>query len=149
MTNDKAKRCYYFAVKSLLELNSFKWLRSKKAAITNSNNCFQNALNDALNYQNIERSPQRISKIQPYISKYNWKRIKFPAGPKDWEKLEKNNETIALNMLYVPLNTKEILVAYKSKYKHKCEKQVILLMITDGNKWHYLVCTARKKIIKS
>ena len=74
---------------------------------------------------------------------------KFPAGLKDWKKLEKNNETIALNMLYVPLNTKEILVAYKSKYKHKCEKQVILLMITDGNKWHYLVCTARKNIIKS
>ena len=73
MTNDKAKRCYYFAVKSLLELNSFEWLRSKKVAITNSNNCFQNALNDALNYQNIERNPQRISKIQPYISKYNWK----------------------------------------------------------------------------
>ena len=28
--------------------------------------------------------------------------------------------------------------AYKSKYKLKRENQVILLMITDGEKWHYL-----------
>ena len=111
MINDKAERCYYFAVKNLLELNSSEWLRSKKAEITNTNNCFQNALNDALNYQNIERYPQRISKIKPYISMYNWEGIEFPAGPNDWEKFEKNNETIALNILYVPPNTKEIRVA--------------------------------------
>ena len=110
MINDKAERCYYFAVKNLLELNSSEWLRSKKAEITNNNNCFQNALNDALNYQNIERYPQRISKIKPYISMYNWEGIEFPAGPNDWEKFEKNNETIALN-IYVPPNTKEIRVA--------------------------------------
>ena len=29
-------------------------------------------------------------------------------------------------------------VAYRSKYNHKHKKQVILLMITDGIKWHYL-----------
>ena len=57
MINDKAERCYYFAVKNLLELNSSEWLRSKKAEITNNNNCFQNAFNDALNYQNIEKDP--------------------------------------------------------------------------------------------
>ena len=35
-------------------------------------------------------------------------------------------------------NTKEIRLAYKSKYNFKRENQVILLMITDGKKWHYL-----------
>ena len=34
---------------------------------------------------------------------------------KDLKKLESNNE-IALNILYVPLNTKKIHVAYKSRY---------------------------------
>ena len=29
-------------------------------------------------------------------------------------------------------------VAYRSKYNHKHKKQVILLMITDGIKWHYV-----------
>ena len=35
-------------------------------------------------------------------------------------------------------NTKEIRHAYKSKYNLNCENQVILLIITDGKKWHYL-----------
>ena len=38
----------------------------------------------------------------------------------------------------MPHNTKEIRHTYKSKYNLECENQVILLMITDGKKWHYL-----------
>ena len=50
MINDKANNCYYFAVTNLPELNSLGWLRSKKEAIINCDNGFQNALDDALNY---------------------------------------------------------------------------------------------------
>ena len=57
---------------------------------------------------------------------------------KDWKKFESNNKSIALNNLYVPHNTKEIRHACKSKYNLNCENQVILLMIPDGKKWHYL-----------
>ena len=32
----------------------------------------------------------------------------------------------------------EIRHAYKSKYNLEHENQVIILMITDGKKWHYL-----------
>ena len=73
-----------------------------------------------------------------YISQHNWKDIDFPLHQKDWKKIEQNNKTIALNILFVPYNTKRIRLAYKSEYKHKHKNQVILLMITDGNKWHYL-----------
>ena len=38
----------------------------------------------------------------------------------------------------MPHNTKETRHAYKSKYNLKSENQVILLMVTDGEKWHYL-----------
>ena len=55
----------------------------KKETIISGDNGFQNALNNALNYQNIETHPERISKLTSYISKYNWKGIDFPAGPKD------------------------------------------------------------------
>ena len=48
MINDDEKY-YYFAGKSKLELYLSKWLRSKKESITNRGNCFQDALNDALN----------------------------------------------------------------------------------------------------
>ena len=46
---------------------------------------------------------------------------------------------MALNVLYVPYSTKEISHGYKSKYDLKRKNQVILLIITDGEKWHYLV----------
>ena len=122
----------------MLDLNSLGWFRGKKEAIINGVNSFQNALNEALNYQTIETHPERISKIMPYIDKYNWKGIEFPAGSKDWKKFEKNNKEIALSMLFVPHNTETITAAYRSEYNHKHKKQVILLMITDGIKWHYL-----------
>ena len=114
MINNEANNCYYFAVKNLSELYSLGWLRSKKEAIINGDNNFQNALDDALNYQNIEKDPQRISKLKPYINKYNWEGIEFPAGPKDWKKFEKKQNKIALNILFIPHNTETIRVAYRS-----------------------------------
>ena len=111
MINDEANNCYYFAVKNLSELNSLGWLRDKKEAIIKNNNSFQNALDDALNYQNIETHPERISKLKPYINRYNWEGIEFPAGPKDWIKFERNNKTNGLSVLYILHNTKTISVA--------------------------------------
>ena len=74
--------CYYFAVKNSPELYSLGWLRSKKEAMINGDNDFQNALDDALNYQTIETHPERISKIKSYINKYNWEGIEFLGDQK-------------------------------------------------------------------
>ena len=52
----------------------------------------------------------------------------------DWKKFEQNNKAIALNILFVPHNTKIIRLAYKSKYNRKRENQVVLLMIADSKK---------------
>ena len=60
MVNDDEK--YYFAVKSKLELYSCEWLRSKKQSITNGDNCFQDASNDALDYQRIKKKKKKNSK---------------------------------------------------------------------------------------
>ena len=98
-------------------LNYLGWLRGKKELIidddddddnnNNNNNNFQNALNDSLKYQAIEKDPQRISKLKPYINKYNWEGINFSAGSKEWQKFEQNNNTITLNVLNVKHNTKK------------------------------------------
>ena len=45
-------------------------------------------------------SHQTISKIKAFINKYNWKGKNFPSGKNDWKKIEKNNQTIAPNVLY-------------------------------------------------
>ena len=56
--------------------DSPKWLKNKKATINpknNDNKYFQYAITIALDHKNIVEDPQRISKIKPFISKYNWK----------------------------------------------------------------------------
>ena len=40
--------------------------------------------------------------------------------------------------MYIPHNTEEIRHANKSNHNLKRKNQVILLMVTDGEKWHYL-----------
>ena len=98
-------------------INSPEWLKDKKTTINPKNNddkCFQYAVTLALNLDKIKKDPQRVSKIKPFIEKYNWEDIDFPSTNKDWKKFERNNE-VALNMLYVPYNTKKINIAYKSK----------------------------------
>ena len=123
-------------------IDSAKWLK-KKATVNpkyNYDKCFQYALTIALSYEQIKIHSERISKIKYFIDQYNWKEINFPPHKKDWNELEKNNKTIALNILNVPYNTEEITQAYKAKYNLKCENQVILLMITDGKKMALSCC---------
>ena len=122
-------------------IKSPEWILNKRATINpknKDNKCFQYSITVALNHQNIENHPERISNIKPFINQYNWEGIDFPVGTKDWKKFERNNKTIALNILYIPPNTKTINLAYKSKYNRKRENQVVLLMITNGEKWHYI-----------
>ena len=76
-----------------------------------------------------------------------WKDIEFPPTSKDWRKFELNNK-VALNILYVPHNTKKIQMAYRSKYNLIHEEQVILLMITDCEKWHYLMVKNLSGLLK-
>ena len=113
------------------------WISRKKATIkpkrTKNNKCIQYAITVALNHKEIGKDPQSLSKIKPFISKYNyWNDINFPAGIKEWKTFEQNNPNIALNILYVPTDTQEIKITYRSKYNRKCKNQVILLMITDN-----------------
>ena len=112
-------------------IDSPQWLKSKKSTINpkdNDNKCFQYVVILALNLNSIDNHLERISKIKPFIDQYNWKDIVFQAMGKDWKKCESNNE-IALNILYVPHNTKKINIAYKSKHNLGREKQVILLIL--------------------
>ena len=124
-------------------IESPEWIKNKGVTInpknTKDNNCFQYAIIAALNYQNIDHHPERISKLKPFINNYNWKDIEFPSHSKDWRKCECNNKIIDLNIQYVPYNTKQIRQAYISNYNNERDNQVHLLMITDGaSNWHYL-----------
>ena len=59
-------------------------------------------------HEQIKKDQQRVTKIKPFIDQYNWKERNFPSNKKDSNEFEKNNKTIALNILYIPHNTEEI-----------------------------------------
>ena len=79
---------------------------------------------------------------------------KLPIRKEDWKKIEKNNLTISLNVLYIKKAgiIKIILVyfinillicnintfVYISKHNSIREKQVILITISNGEGWHYI-----------
>ena len=69
---------------------SAKWIKDKKSTINRKNNdykCFQYAVTVALNHDKINKDPQRVSKIEPFINQYNWNDIDFPSTGKDWKKI--------------------------------------------------------------
>ena len=51
-------------------------------------------------------------------------------------------------MLYIPRNTETISAAYRSEYNNKRKKQVILLMITNSKKSHYLAVNNLSELLK-
>ena len=60
---------------------------------------FQYAVTVASNHEVMTKDPQRVTKIKPCINKYNWEGINFPSDKDDWRNLQKNNVTIAVNVL--------------------------------------------------
>ena len=75
-------------------------IKNKKAAINHinkkDNKYFQYAVTVALNHEERGKYSKRITKIKPFINKYNWEEINFPSEEDDWKTIEKNNLTIAL-----------------------------------------------------
>ena len=63
------------------------------------NKYFHYAVTVALNYEEIKKDPETITKIKPFINKYK-EGMYFPSERDNWKKIEKNNVTIALNVLY-------------------------------------------------
>ena len=64
------------------------------------NKYFRYTIIVGLNYEEIEKQPERITKITLFINKYNQKSINYPSENDDWKKIEKNSLKIALNVLY-------------------------------------------------
>ena len=133
-------------------IESSEWLHNKGVTInpknTKNNNCFQYAITVSLNHQNINYNPERISKLNPFINNYHWKDIEFPSQSTVWRKFE-YNKAIALNILFVPYNTKEIMQAYISEHNDERNNQVNLLMITDGtSNWHYIAIKNMSELLR-
>ena len=108
--------------------------------------CFMWAVIAALHYREIGNHPERISKLKPYVGRYNWDGLVFPVTLQDICGFEKNNEDIAINVLYV--EDKNIEILRKSEY-HDRENIVNLLMVSDGKKKHYTTIKNLSRLLSS
>ena len=104
------------------------WIASKKATINpkneKDNECFKWSIIAGLNYNKInEKYLKKIEKLKRVD-------IDLSSHQRDWEIFEQENNSIALNVLFVSYNSEEIKIAYKSNY-NKRKNQVTLLMIND------------------
>ena len=64
------------------------------------------------------------TKIKAFIDKYNWEEIIYLSEKDDWKKFEKNNLTIADNVLNVQME--KLSLVYISKHNWNYEKLFIL-----------------------
>ena len=125
-------------------IKSPKLLENKRGTINPQNNddkYFQYAITVALNHQNIENYPERISNIEPFINirkiLKHAKKVKKTVKSKK----KKNNKTIDQKNLN-KIMRKSLLIYYlyhailkqglhTNQNNRKRENQVVLLMITD------------------
>ena len=80
------------------------------------------------------------------MNKYEWEGIDFPSEKDDWKNFEKINWTVALNVLHA--KKEKIYPAYVWKHNSNSEKEFILLMILNGEGWHYLAVTKLSALLK-
>ena len=46
----------------------------------------------ALNYEEIKKDPQEITKMKSFMNKYNLERLNIPSEKDDWKKFEKKKK---------------------------------------------------------
>ena len=133
-----------------------EWLENKKAAINpknmKANYCFAYAVTIAIFHKEIGSNLDRISnRLLKYTEKLDWNGIDFLASTSDYKRFEKVNEDITLNSLYVAFNEKDkkesvdVLPEYVSKFNFTRKKQVLLLKVSNGNKWHFLALKSEQE----
>ena len=134
------------------------WIASKKAVINPQNTdeeCFKWAVIASLHHEETDSHPERITKLQCYEDQYNWQGLEFPVAINKIDKFEKNNEDIAVNVLYIYSGQKrgtskdkdeeerteekdgKITILRRLDYNTTRSKIVNLLLITSGEKKHY------------
>ena len=73
-------------------------------------------------HKEAKKDPHRTTKIKRFTNKYNWEVIHFPSKQDNWKKIEKNNVTININILYAKKEKKY--PTYVSKHNSTCKKHV-------------------------
>ena len=116
-----------------LYIESPEWLLYKRPTINpkneKDNKCLQFSITSALNYNEIKKK-----EFEDIFKKLKHEDTDFSSHQRDWKNFERNNVSIALNVLFASQNSEEITLVYKSEHNYKWENNVLLLMINDNEK---------------
>ena len=112
--------------------------KNKKATINSinkkDNKWLQYAVTVELNNWDIKKELQRITKINPFINKYNWARTNFSSDREFRKKLRKIIEQLLL--MFCLLKYMYILLIFQKITQTM--KKYIVLIIPKEERWYYL-----------
>ena len=67
-------------------IDSPEWIKCNNNLKKGYDNCFKYAITAAINYRNIGKHSEKVSKIRSIsIDQYEWKEMNFPAEVKYWK----------------------------------------------------------------
>ena len=120
---------------------------AQKGAIMNPKNsdleCFKWTIIAAMRWEEMGRDPQRISKLKRFEDEFDWTGIGFPVSFRDIKKFESRNQ-ISVNILVE--ENKQIYICRK---EGNYERIANLMLITEGNRKHYVVIKSLSRLLSS
>ena len=128
-------------------VKSPKWLANKKATNPKNKNdyeCLRWSIISALNYNEIMKK-----EFENIFKKIKHEDKDFSSHKRDWENFEQNNESIALNVLFLSKDSEEITLLYKSEHNYNRENNALLLMINDDEKYYYFAVKSKLELYSS
>jgi len=121
---------------------TLKWLAAKRGIVNVQSfddlNCFQYSVLAGRNVlkcgpRNVKNHP---SQYKPYLNLLNMDGIQNPVALSAINQFEKQNPEISVNVLYLD-DDRQFVPILTSKFCNQCKHHVILLMLTDQDKFHY------------
>ena len=121
------------------------WLAKKKAIINPLNEDlerFKWAAIASMRWEEINKNPQRISKLKRFEADFDWTVVIFPVSFRGIKRFESRNQ-ILINVLAV--ENKQIYICRKGDY----ERVANLMLITENNCKHYVAIKSLSRLLSS
>ena len=120
------------------------WLAKKKAIINPKNldrECFKWAIIAALRWEEIDRDPQRISKLKRFEADFDWSGVGFPVSFRNIKGFESRNQ---ISIKTLAIEDRQIYICRKGG---NYERIANLMLITENNRKHYVAIKSLSRLL--
>ena len=70
-------------------IDFFDWIKNKKTTINSISKKYNNHCDSGVKLWRNNKDPKRITKIKPFLNKYDWEGMHFPSEKDNWKTIEK------------------------------------------------------------